>query len=926
MGLSGWLLGGAVSLGAAVLFVPRELWRRWRERLVDRLDRTLRRRVSRFGRRYREFVTSGLRFIDLKGLATVGFHTPELDEVFIDVSLDYRAPHQVPAGLLDHPPAGETGRRSIGDFLDREQPAVLAVIGGPGSGKTTLLRHTARTVCREHEERRRAVPVLLYLRDHIAEIVATPAVPLPTLIRGTLGRHAADEPPGWFEQRLAAGDCVVLLDGLDEVATQGDRRRVADWIERLTEQYPANDYVITSRPQGYRAAAITGATVLQVRSFTDEQVTTFVRGWYRAVAQRVPAAGDAADDLLRRLDRTPGLSALTVNPLLLTMIANVHHYRGALPGSRAELYGEICQVILWRRQDAKKLPSELSGDRKELLLRGLAFTMMQRRVRDLPRHEVLAEFRSALRRMSTTVDEERFLDEVCAYGLVIERESGQYAFAHLSFQESLAASHIRAKNLVDVLIKTVDDSWWRETILLYATQSDADLIVEACLDAGTANALSLALDCADQSGDLAPELRVRLDELVAHTDVSLWAAVQVNRHFREVIRTTDGGRVCARPVTAAIYELFRNATGTAAPDGPPTDPVTGVRASDADAFVRWANEIVEEPKYRLPTVKEVADPAVGRTIPTPNLYPWSTVEGAVVLWTAPGVAHPNHVDAETFAQHVGDDLERLKPALARMLLARLIPAVDALTYEADLPTFPGWAELRLAQVRLAQHLTRDEVRTEALDGDDREMALMLGLDESIALDVEAIRGIVATLERELSAGASASRAFPARVLKDMPKSVVSVTGNVSARALSDPLNAAFHSDRPVDWKRVFRTKFNALARVADCAGVVSLDELPDHLRAGERAISNAKLRPWHNSVIHRLMNDALPVFERRRPLTPVTASAIRLAALCLAVEADTHCPEPAGNHFRAVATGITLLERRATGQALATEAVVLATE
>ncbi|MEU7661934.1 hypothetical protein AB0B60_26120, partial [Streptomyces lincolnensis] len=32
------------------------------------------------------------------------------------------------------------------------------------------------------------------------------------------------------------------------------------------------------------------------------------------------------------------------NPLLLTMIANVHRYRGQLPGSRAELYAEMCDA------------------------------------------------------------------------------------------------------------------------------------------------------------------------------------------------------------------------------------------------------------------------------------------------------------------------------------------------------------------------------------------------------------------------------------------------------------------------------------------------------------------------------------------------------------------------------------------------------
>ena len=113
----------------------------------------------------------------------------------------------------------------------------------------------------------------------------------------------------------------------------------------LIRQYPGNNYVITSRPQGYRSATIESAGVLQVRGFTTEQVSRFVHGWYLAVERHstgavgeditIRARGEA-DDLLQRLDHAPALYDLTVNPLLHTMIANMHRYRGASPGSRPE--------------------------------------------------------------------------------------------------------------------------------------------------------------------------------------------------------------------------------------------------------------------------------------------------------------------------------------------------------------------------------------------------------------------------------------------------------------------------------------------------------------------------------------------------------------------------------------------------------------
>ena len=63
------------------------------------------------------------------------------------MSLAFRPPHLVPAGLLADLPAGDMERHALGEFLDSPEPVVLAVVGAPGSGKTTLLRYTARQAC-----------------------------------------------------------------------------------------------------------------------------------------------------------------------------------------------------------------------------------------------------------------------------------------------------------------------------------------------------------------------------------------------------------------------------------------------------------------------------------------------------------------------------------------------------------------------------------------------------------------------------------------------------------------------------------------------------------------------------------------------------------------------------------------------------------
>ena len=446
--------------------VTRDIATRLRARLVERIDRVIEQSVTRFGARYRRQVMDGIRSIDQKALVTVGPFAPPLDKVFVDVSLDFQAPHKVSAGLLSDQPSGTEERHALGEFLDRRKPEVLAILGAPGSGKTTLLRNTARLACAKR--RRRATPILLYLRNHVTDIVSSPPAGLADLVRASFGQQTGEEPVGWFEKRLKAGDCLILLDGLDEIPDHNELRKVSAWLEEQIGLYPRNDYVITARPLGYRSAPIDGATILQVRGFTTDQVEQFVRAWYLTIEKRRAnknsrdirrRANAGASELLDQLERTPALYDLTVNPLLLTIIANIHQYKKALPDSLPELYDEICQVMLWRREEAKGLPTS-SGRMREAVLRAIAYEMTRQKVYDLSQSQILKDLKVALRRAPLQVTAEEFLTDVRSSGFLVERDPGIYCFAHSTLQEYLATAHARSKGLAPILAGAANDSWW----------------------------------------------------------------------------------------------------------------------------------------------------------------------------------------------------------------------------------------------------------------------------------------------------------------------------------------------------------------------------------------------------------------------------------------------------------------------------------
>ncbi len=324
--------------------VADSLRERWRKPAADFIDRYVALRVSRFGPHYRKGLRGELKKVDTGGLAKLPKTTPLLSAVYVDLGLAGRQPNATSQDpIRDRLPLANTEGRSITELLEDADAKVLVVLGAPGTGKTTLLRHAAYQMCQPAfacpRFGGRAIPILLYFRQHVTAIIDDPQPSLADLAE-CLTRF--QPPSGWFESRLRDGKCVVLLDGLDEIARTEDRDTVALWVTEQVKRYTDNHFVITSRPSGY-TAPIEGADVMQVRQLTEDQIDQLVDQWYLASQEWSPEEARRRAAVLRRRIRGHRiLSELAANPLLLTMIVIVHRDGDRdLPDRRVELYKDI---------------------------------------------------------------------------------------------------------------------------------------------------------------------------------------------------------------------------------------------------------------------------------------------------------------------------------------------------------------------------------------------------------------------------------------------------------------------------------------------------------------------------------------------------------------------------------------------------------
>ncbi|MCA8955001.1 MAG: NACHT domain-containing protein, partial [Planctomycetes bacterium] len=264
----------------------------------------------------------------------------------------------------------------------------LVLRGDPGSGKSTVLQHLALELADERPAT--LLPIRGSLRDWLRQGIRSVR---EFVRRDPEFQHAEAR----FERALAAGNVVLLLDGLDEVRRWTDADEL---VNRLDTELGSSILVLASRVVGYRRAGTDTAVEVDLQPLSADGRRELFTNWFRTMwaTRSTPRASerprfpgllapsfqgpeDATAAVLRVVDANPSLDEITGNPMAVALIARLFAdppaNSGELPVRRHRIYAEMMRYLVRGEYRGEGLPKPVCTAVRTLL-RHLALWMTKR--------------------------------------------------------------------------------------------------------------------------------------------------------------------------------------------------------------------------------------------------------------------------------------------------------------------------------------------------------------------------------------------------------------------------------------------------------------------------------------------------------------------------------------------------------------------
>jgi len=370
----------------------------------------------------------------------------------------------------------------------------LAIVGAAGSGKSTLLQWAGVTAARAQlpgpltpeqkafiEVVGQPLPVFISLRDFVkycraeASRAISPSALMDFCLYSYREQFSSIEFPADFFERHLKSACLLLLDGVDEVAPE-DRVAVRSAVEGLVTNYGVTHvrYLLSSRAVAYKGQVeFADFERLDVQPLSTAQRDELARFWCEAIYLPEEASRNAlelsqsinrSDERVRNLARTPLMVAI--------FVLVYYHNQRKLPNQRAEFYHRAARVLVSETHHDKTADyadwENLSLETRIDHLKRIAWELYTRDLNEATAEELLewtaGEFPKGAAEALV------FFTAAANRSGLLEERGGQYGFfTHKTFHEYLTGLYL-AQDLEDhwaaeLSQHLLDDNWLEVTRL-----------------------------------------------------------------------------------------------------------------------------------------------------------------------------------------------------------------------------------------------------------------------------------------------------------------------------------------------------------------------------------------------------------------------------------------------------------------------------
>ncbi|MBD2180818.1 HEAT repeat domain-containing protein [Planktothrix sp. FACHB-1375] len=272
--------------------------------------------------------------------------------------------------------------RSISEILDDRNYKYLVILGDPGAGKSSLLQWISLNWAElpPNELPLQPIPLLIELRAYSLNREDRNCKDFLEFFHAGSG-VVCHLPQHQLNEKLKAGDAVVMFDGLDEIFDSARREEVITDIHRFTNDYPKVRVIVTSRVIGYKAQKLRDAEFrhFMLQDLEPEQIEDFIQRWHDRTYNDEGDKVKKRERLKKAIRESSAIRELAGNPLLLTMMAILNRNQ-ELPRDRPELYNQSSRLLLHHWDFERTLKSNFKLENidykdKQAMLRQVAYYM-----------------------------------------------------------------------------------------------------------------------------------------------------------------------------------------------------------------------------------------------------------------------------------------------------------------------------------------------------------------------------------------------------------------------------------------------------------------------------------------------------------------------------------------------------------------------